>query len=34
MSYDCMLGYIDMPEGKDVNDLSYEQFMALPMYNI
>ena len=34
MSYDCMLSYIDMPEGKDVNDLSYEQFMALPMYNI
>ena len=34
MSYDCMLSYIDMPEGKDVNDLSYDQFMSLPMYNI
>lgn len=34
MSYDCMLGYVDMPEGKDVNDLSYEQFMALPLYNV
>ena len=34
MSYDCMISYIDLPEGKDVNDLSYQYFISLPMYNL
>lgn len=34
MSYDKLISYINVPEGMDVNDLSYDQFISLPMYNI
>lgn len=34
MSYDTLVSYIDLPEGKDVNDLTYQEFINLPQFNI
>lgn len=29
---DCVVSWKVMPEGKDINDISYEEFLSLPLY--
>ena len=34
MSFNCLISYVNLPDGKDVNDLDYQTFINLPMYNL